>query len=172
MTTTRRQFALWSTAALLVGTRAYAEEPVQQAEAPQSATPPAPEPTRIVPGKTEIVGQELRVELVVTRGGKALSASASVSKAHYKLADGVHEIEWPYMNGQHPFGRRMMAPSIVDLPPKREVLAGTAHLMLTPEILEKNPVFHLEVTLDPTEGEPIVVKMPGFRVDGSTVPSS
>lgn len=164
----RRQFALWTTAALILGPRALAEEPAQQ----QATAPPTPPATKVVPGKVERVGEEVRVQLVVTRGGKALSASAFVSKASYELADGMHPIEWTYMNGEHPFARRLIEPSFVDLPPDREVLAGTAHLMLSDEVLEKNPVLHLEITLTPTEGDPIVVTMPRFRADGSTVPSS
>jgi len=166
----RRQFALWTTATLLVGGRtARAEPPAQQV---QAKAPPTPPVTRVVPGKIERVEDEVRVELVVTRGGEALAAAAHVSKAAYELADGMHPIEWSYMNGEHPFARRIIEPNFVDLPTGREVMAGTAHLMLSADVLAHNPILHVEITLSPMGGDPIVVAMPRFRADGSLVPSS
>jgi len=139
---TRRQFGLWSSAALLVPYRALAAEPQAQQQA--TAIPEAPPETSqdVAPATKGIKALTLAAKLesndtrrltfalaVTNPGKKGQTFQYELTRAVLVDAAGV-ETELlntfdggavAYLEQRHPFARRLITPSFVDVAPGKSV---------------------------------------------------
>lgn len=139
MSYTRRQFGLWSTAALLLPATAAASEPMPQAvQAPDAE-----------PGKADalaslvVVAEPLSTTehgrtytLWAEHGGKngmAVEPSVEDPLPLKGVGDGSLDQAVVYLNGDHPLARRLVLPSMVDLPSGQRTALAVLHVDGSPQ---------------------------------------
>lgn len=135
---TRRQFGLWTTSALLVGP-SVARAGGKAEQAVQAAAPSEGLDALTITGAVKSRDDKGGVVLQLSAANaakKGLTVAFDVGNLTLVDADAsVESMAW--MNNDHPYSRRIAAPSFVDLPGEETTLCGVVNTAIPPEWLEK-----------------------------------
>lgn len=143
MDPSRRQFALWSTAALLAPTAMAGGKPGKPAKADKAAKIEELRLSQSVTARTDTeITVEIRAQNPSSRG---MSVQLSVSECQIDGMEQAFGACW--LNDEHPFSRRIMAPSFVDVGPKTTLAVAVLHLAIDPETAKKDGFAHVSISL-------------------------
>lgn len=153
---TRRQFGLWTSAALLAPTIAIAGSPQQAAPTPDPAGLGGLVVSAVWSKATE---HTITYSLEATNlGKKGLAIRYDLGEARLSdQAETVFGLAW--LNDHHPFSRRKLPPDFVDLPPAYDVAAqkslvlGELHLTLEPSKRKPELFFLAQIVVSDASGK-------------------
>ncbi|MCB9673975.1 MAG: hypothetical protein H6737_02605 [Alphaproteobacteria bacterium] len=129
----RRQFGLWTSAAMLLPSQALAGDPTAQAQ--QVVKPPRGLDAVQLDATFEKADDD-GVHYVITAfqpGPKGLSLRYDIGPVSVEDGGQRTDTVIAWLNGNHPFSRRIMAPDFVDLPANEKLEVARLHVAIGPD---------------------------------------